>query len=116
MASSGTIQSLQRQHPLQRLSSPSRGFSALVHLVLPVFGPPTNQPLSSMHENPNVAYPYPIFEAVGFEGRIGLFALSAVTMALSTGTLKWLYGRVNGYGTSAKAQSRPGAIKSNGNI
>ncbi|GLA94901.1 hypothetical protein AtubIFM57143_001896 [Aspergillus tubingensis] len=246
MASSGTIQSLQRQHPLQRLSSPSRGFSALVHvstspsrslvpwadLVLPVLGPPTNQPFSSMHENPNVAneaygwhfqyltvigltlatltftaglladmtlsarlflvknllsidkrlvvpdwvilpmhadvgfhaipsivllidllllsppwtitvlpalalsstiafgywfwiercfqyngwYPYPIFEAVGFEGRIGLFALSAVTMALSTGTLKWLYGRVNGYGTSAKAQSRPGAIKSNGNI
>ncbi|GLA78329.1 hypothetical protein AtubIFM55763_011057 [Aspergillus tubingensis] len=248
MASSGTIQSLQRQHPLQRLSSPSRGFSALVHsLGLASFF----FSFKYMHENPNVAneaygwhfqyltvigltlatltftaglladmtlsarlflvknllsvcsapmevlisilywgirlidkrlvvpdwvilpmhadvgfhaipsivllidllllsppwtitvlpalalsstiafgywfwiercfqyngwYPYPIFEAVGFEGRIGLFALSAVTMALSTGTLKWLYGRVNGYGTSAKAQSRPGAIKSNGNI
>ncbi|GKZ68112.1 hypothetical protein AnigIFM50267_002736 [Aspergillus niger] len=61
-------------------------------------------------------YPYPVFDAVGFEGRVGLFALSAVVMALSTGTLKWLYGRVNGYGTSAKAQSRPGAIKSNGSI
>ncbi|GKZ38415.1 hypothetical protein AbraIFM66950_010604 [Aspergillus brasiliensis] len=61
-------------------------------------------------------YPYPVFEAVGFEGRVGLFALSAIVMALSTGTLKWLYGRVNGYGTSAKAQSHPGAIKSNGNI
>ncbi|CAK43758.1 uncharacterized protein An01g06380 [Aspergillus niger] len=266
MASSATIRSLQRKHPLQRLSSPSRGFSALVHvstypcrslvpwadvsfphgslLVLPASSSrssstlssataraprcsarPLTNPFSSMHENPNRAneaygwhfqyltvigltlatltftaglladmtlsarlflaknllsvcsapmevlisilywglrlidkrlvvpdwvilpmhavlpalalsstiafgywfwiercfqfngwYPYPVFDAVGFEGRVGLFALSAVVMALSTGTLKWLYGRVNGYGTSAKAQSRPGAIKSNGSI
>ncbi|GCB26610.1 UPF0641 membrane protein PJ4664.05 [Aspergillus awamori] len=229
MASSATIRSLQRQHPLQRLSSPSRGFSALVHsLGLASFF----FSFKYMHENPNRAneaygwhfqyltvigltlatltftaglladmtlsarlflaknllsidkrlvvpdwvilpmhadigfhavpsivllidllllsppwtitvlpalalsstiafgywfwiercfqfngwYPYPVFDAVGFEGRVGLFALSAVVMALSTGTLKWLYGRVNGYGTSAKAQSRPGAIKSNGSI
>ncbi|GLA50318.1 hypothetical protein AnigIFM63604_006371 [Aspergillus niger] len=217
MASSATIRSLQRKHPLQRLSSPSRGFSALVHsLGLASFF----FSFKYMHENPNRAneaygwhfqyltvigltlatltftaglladmtlsarlflaknllsvcsapmevlisilywglrlidkrlvvpdwvilpmhaalsstiafgywfwiercfqfngwYPYPVFDAVGFEGRVGLFALSAVVMALSTGTLKWLYGRVNGYGTSAKAQSRPGAIKSNGSI
>jgi hypothetical protein len=59
-------------------------------------------------------YPYPIFEQVPFEGRVGLFVLSAVVMALSTATLKSLYGRVNGYGTPAPAQSRPGAIKQNG--
>jgi hypothetical protein len=59
-------------------------------------------------------YPYPIFEQLPFAGRIGLFALSAAVMALSTGTLRWLYGRVNGYGTQSKAQSRPGAIYQNG--
>ena len=42
-----------------------------------------------------VRYPYPIFEQVPFAGRVGLFVLSAVVMALSTATLKWLYGRVN---------------------
>ncbi|KAE8140778.1 FAR-17a/AIG1-like protein-domain-containing protein [Aspergillus pseudotamarii] len=61
-------------------------------------------------------YPYPIFEQLPFEGRIGLFALSAVVMALSTGTLKWLYGRVNGYGSQSKPHSRPGAISQNGNL
>lgn len=35
-------------------------------------------------------------------------------MAFSTATLKWLYGRVNGYGTKSAAQSRPGAVKLNG--
>ncbi|KAL2868767.1 putative integral membrane protein [Aspergillus lucknowensis] len=54
-------------------------------------------------------YPYPIFEQVPFEGRVGLFVLSAVVMALSTATLKWLYGRVNGFGTPVKAHARPGA-------
>ncbi|KAL4988196.1 FAR-17a/AIG1-like protein [Aspergillus falconensis] len=61
-------------------------------------------------------YPYPIFEQLPFEGRIGLFALSAVVMALSTATLKWLYGRVNGFGTPLKAQARPGSVKANGNL
>lgn len=37
-------------------------------------------------------------------------------MALSTATLKWLYGRVNGYGTKEAAQSRPGAIGQNGSL
>ncbi|KAL3435557.1 FAR-17a/AIG1-like protein [Aspergillus tetrazonus] len=61
-------------------------------------------------------YPYPIFEQLPFEGRVGLFALSAVVMALSTATLKWLHGRVNGFGTSTKAQARPGSVKANGNL
>ncbi|KAJ5211470.1 uncharacterized protein N7498_003116 [Penicillium cinerascens] len=56
-------------------------------------------------------YPYPIFELLPTPGRIGLFSLSAIVMALSTATLKWLYGRVNGFGTPVPAQSRPGDIK-----
>lgn len=61
-------------------------------------------------------YPYPIFEQVEFEGRIALFTLSAVVMALSTATLKALYGRVNGYGTGVKPRARPGAVRQNGGI
>ncbi|OQE28564.1 hypothetical protein PENSTE_c003G09084 [Penicillium steckii] len=56
-------------------------------------------------------YPYPIFEQLPTPGRIGLFSLSAVVMALSTATLKWLHGRVNGFGVPIPAQSRPGDIK-----
>lgn len=56
-------------------------------------------------------YPYPIFEQLPTPGRIGLFSLSAVVMALSTSTLKWLYGRTNGFGVPVQAQSRPGDIK-----
>ncbi|EAW08529.1 putative integral membrane protein [Aspergillus clavatus NRRL 1] len=59
-------------------------------------------------------YPYPIFEQVPFEGRVGLFALSAVVMALSTATLKWLYGRINGFGTATRPRSHPAALKQNG--
>ncbi|KAF7174144.1 hypothetical protein CNMCM5623_006471 [Aspergillus felis] len=61
-------------------------------------------------------YPYPIFEQVPFEGRVGLFVMSAIVMALSTATLKWLYGRVNGFGTASKPRSRPGALKQNGGL
>ena len=61
-------------------------------------------------------YPYPIFEALPLEGRIGLFILSAIVMALSTATLKWLYGRVNGFGTPAKAQAKPSSVKTNGDL
>ncbi|KAJ5115357.1 hypothetical protein NUU61_001116 [Penicillium alfredii] len=56
-------------------------------------------------------YPYPIFEQLPTPGRIVLFTLSAVVMALSTATLKWLYGRVNGFGLSVPPQSRAGDIK-----
>ena len=56
-------------------------------------------------------YPYPIFEALPPSGRVALFTLSAVMMAFSTITLKWLFGRVNGFGSSLKPESRPGDIK-----
>lgn len=56
-------------------------------------------------------YPYPIFEALPTSGRVGLFTLSAAVMALSTITLKWLHGRVNGFGNPMKPESRPGDIK-----
>ncbi|PLN75248.1 acetyl-CoA synthetase-like protein [Aspergillus taichungensis] len=51
-------------------------------------------------------YPYPIFEQFEFEGRIALFILSAIVMALSTATLQALYGRVNGYGTGVKPRAQ----------
>jgi len=35
-------------------------------------------------------------------------------MALSTSMLKWLYGRVNGFGTPTPARSRPGDVKQDG--
>lgn len=56
-------------------------------------------------------YPYPIFEQLSTVGRVGLFSLSAVVMSLSTVSIQWLYGRVNGFGTGCRAQSRPGDIK-----
>ncbi|KAJ5931939.1 hypothetical protein N7516_006428 [Penicillium verrucosum] len=56
-------------------------------------------------------YPYPIFEVLSTSGRIGLFTLSALIMTLSTVTLKWLHGRVNGFGNPLKPESRPGDIK-----
>ncbi|CEJ56752.1 hypothetical protein PMG11_02950 [Penicillium brasilianum] len=56
-------------------------------------------------------YPYPIFEQLSTSGRVGLFSMSAVVMAFSTVTLKWLHGRVNGFGNGSSPQSRPGDIK-----
>ncbi|KAJ5133032.1 FAR-17a/AIG1-like protein [Penicillium atrosanguineum] len=56
-------------------------------------------------------YPYPIFELLPTPGRIGLFSMSAIVMALSTATLKCVYGRINGFGTLVPAQSRSGDIK-----
>ncbi|PYH99908.1 hypothetical protein BO71DRAFT_393875 [Aspergillus ellipticus CBS 707.79] len=61
-------------------------------------------------------YPYPIFEVAGFAGRVGIFALSAVVMALSTRSLKWLYSCVNGHGARTEAQPCPDAVKQNDNI
>lgn len=81
-----------------------------MHLIS-LFPPSWNRNLTAMNR-----YPYPIFEQVPFEGRVGLFVLSAVVMALSTATLKWLHGRVNGFGTPVKPQSRPGAVKTNENL
>lgn len=50
----------------------------------------------------NGFYPYPIFEMVGFGGRIGLFTLSAAIMTGSTMALKSLYALVNGKAQSSK--------------
>ncbi|KAJ5473816.1 FAR-17a/AIG1-like protein [Penicillium sp. IBT 31633x] len=61
-------------------------------------------------------YPYPIFEALPTSGRIGLFTLSAVVMAVSTITLKWLYGRVNGFKMPIKLDSRSGDFKGKGGL
>ncbi|KAF1354877.1 FAR-17a/AIG1-like protein [Delphinella strobiligena] len=41
-------------------------------------------------------YPYPIFDVLDTPGRAALFAGSALTMTLSTLSLKWVYERVNG--------------------
>lgn len=56
-------------------------------------------------------YPYPLFEILDMKGRIALFTVSAFLMALNTITLKWLYGRINGLGSSEYPQARPGHVK-----
>jgi len=56
-------------------------------------------------------YPYPIFEILTPAWRAALFVGSALVMTLSTATLKWLYGRVNGYGIGTPPRARPGAVK-----
>jgi hypothetical protein len=56
----------------------------------------------------NQFYPYPIFDEVGFEGRVALFAGSAIVMTFATVLLRWLYGIVNG---NKAANERPGDVK-----
>ncbi|MCJ1481789.1 hypothetical protein MMC06_001948 [Schaereria dolodes] len=56
-------------------------------------------------------YPYPLFEVLPPPYRAAVFAGSAAVMTLSTATLKWLYGRVNGYGVGSGPRTRPGAVK-----
>jgi len=46
----------------------------------------------------NGFYPYPIFEAAGLVGRAGLFAGSALIMALGTLGLRRVYALINGTG------------------
>jgi FAR-17a/AIG1-like protein len=50
----------------------------------------------------NGFYPYPIFDEAGFEGRVGLFAMSAVVMIATTFALKQVYGSVNGWEVPGK--------------
>jgi len=57
----------------------------------------------------NGFYPYPIFQQVGFEGRVGLFVGAAVVMVVNTSCLQWLYGVVNG--KDVRSADRPGDIK-----
>ena len=59
-------------------------------------------------------YPYPIFGQLPMNGRIGLFALSAVMMTISTAALKWLYGKVNGYEGVVTPKSGSETVKENG--
>lgn len=54
----------------------------------------------------NGFYPYPIFELVGFKGRVVLFLVSAAMMAVNTAALSWVYRVVNGAG-----EERPGDVK-----
>ncbi|KAI9852570.1 MAG: hypothetical protein M1824_001859 [Vezdaea acicularis] len=56
-------------------------------------------------------YPYPLFEQLTPPFRAALFGVSAITMTLSTATLQWLYGRVNGFGTGTQAKAHPDAVK-----
>ncbi|PIG83382.1 AMP dependent ligase/synthetase [Aspergillus arachidicola] len=75
-STSSTAQSLLKKHPLQRIHSPSRGFSALVHLL----------GLSSfvcMHENPNHAN-----EAYGWHFQyLTVIGLSLSTLTFAIGLL-----------------------------
>jgi len=57
-------------------------------------------------------YPYPLFDLLDTTQRIGLFSASALLMAASTAVLKWLYGRINGYGARTTPHARPGNVKS----
>ena len=56
----------------------------------------------------NGFWPYPIFEEVGYYGRIGLFVGSAGTMLVSLVALKWVYARVNGSGMDVRRQPGKG--------
>lgn len=59
----------------------------------------------------NGFYPYPLFAILNTAQRVGLFGASALLMAASTLTLKWLYGRVNGFGAPGPVKARPGKVK-----
>ncbi|KAH8703426.1 putative integral membrane protein [Talaromyces proteolyticus] len=56
-------------------------------------------------------YPYPLLELLDTKGRIALFTVSALLMAVNTVTLKWLYGRVNDLGRVEQPKARPGDLK-----
>ena len=56
----------------------------------------------------NGFFPYPIFDEVGYYGRVGLFVGSAGVMTVSLLCLKWVYGRVNGVEMDVKR--RPGKM------
>ncbi|KIV77869.1 hypothetical protein PV11_09647 [Exophiala sideris] len=56
----------------------------------------------------NGFYPYPLFAMLDSTQRVGLFVGSALVMAANTMVLKWIYGKVNGFGR--KAVNRPGKV------
>ncbi|GAM83446.1 hypothetical protein ANO11243_014340 [Dothideomycetidae sp. 11243] len=51
----------------------------------------------------NGFYPYPIFDEAGLQGRVILFAGSAVVMGVATALLKSVYGAVNGWDVDGDA-------------
>jgi hypothetical protein len=56
-------------------------------------------------------YPYPLMELLDTKGRIALFSVATVLMSINMVTLKWLYGRVNGFGRAEKSTSQAGDVK-----
>ncbi|KAM0276678.1 hypothetical protein ACHAQH_006495 [Verticillium albo-atrum] len=52
-------------------------------------------------------YPYPIFAILNTPQRVGLFTGAAALMTASTVLLKWVYGRVNGFGGIKKEAHKP---------
>ncbi|CRG91215.1 Presequence translocated-associated motor subunit pam17, mitochondrial [Talaromyces islandicus] len=56
-------------------------------------------------------YPYPLMELLDTKGRIALFSAAALVMAINIITLKWLYGRVNGFGRDELPTALSGDIK-----
>lgn len=59
----------------------------------------------------NGFYPYPLFAILSAGQRVGVFSASALLMVGSTVCLKWLYGRVNGFGAEGPMMGRPGKVK-----
>ncbi|KAK5990639.1 hypothetical protein PT974_08908 [Cladobotryum mycophilum] len=49
-------------------------------------------------------YPYPLFAVLSTSQRVLLFAFSAGMLTASSGLLKWLYARVNGYEVVERAK------------
>ncbi|KAF4975911.1 hypothetical protein FZEAL_7384 [Fusarium zealandicum] len=52
-------------------------------------------------------YPYPLFELLSTTQRVLLFTFSAGLVTVSSSCLKWVYGRVNGYGAAQKEAYKP---------
>ena len=61
----------------------------------------------------NGFYPYPLFALLDNTQRMGLFGASAALMAVNTAGLKWVYGRVNGFGPGEREGegARVGKVK-----
>ena len=57
----------------------------------------------------NGFYPYPLFALLDNTQRMVLFGASAVLMAVNTAVLKWVYGRVNGFGRGRGV--KPGGVQ-----
>lgn len=55
----------------------------------------------------NGYWPYPIFDEVGPQGRLALFAGSAAVMTLSSLSLKWVYSVVNGREMDSRQKPKP---------